>query len=305
MRKSGRFLVFIPALIALTLFISACDASIGGGSGSGSSNLTTLQVVQKSTDAMKTLKSSHVDLQSKYVVQTNAATGATPVSGATPGSSGTPQAGSATVKGSGDQALPDEMQMNLTINQGTTVSEILQGDNVYIKGTDGTWYVINKSSIQGALGNAFSNFSLNTNDLLGILAHTQINDHGDQTLNGQSLRHITATLDRDALKQLLQNNPQLASQFGQQNIDTVVNDLKSFTSTVDVWIDETNFYVHRTELKLNLLADTSQVGNGAPNNVTTNSDIIVDLSDFNKTVTITPPTNATPITDPATVLGLK
>src|ERR1035438_7502153 len=107
--------------------------------------------------------------------------------------------------------------MDLTINQGLTVSEILQGDNVYIKGTDGKWYVINKKDIQGALGNTFSNFSLNTNDLLGILAHTQINDHGDESLNGQSLRHITAILDQTALKQLLENNPQLAGQFGQQN----------------------------------------------------------------------------------------
>ena len=303
MRKSGQFLLCVSAMMALVLFLSACSASIGGGSGTGTSNLTVLQVMQKSTDAMKSLKSSHVNLQSTYAVQGNTSATATP--GATPTASGTPQSVSATVKGSGDQALPDQMQMDLTIGQGITVSEILQGDNVYIKGIDGKWYVINKKDIQGVLGNTFSNFSLNTNDLLGILTHTQINDHGDESLSGQSLRHVTATLDRDALKQLLENNPQLAGQFGQQNVDTVVNNLKSFNSSVDVWIDETNFYVHRTELKLTLLADTSQVGNGAPNTFSTNSDIIVDLSNFNKTVTITPPTDATPITDPTTILGLK
>jgi hypothetical protein len=302
MRKPGQFLLCVSAMMALALFISACSANIDG-SGTGTSNLTVLQVMQKSTDAMKNLKSSHVNLQSTYSAQGNVSATATP--GVTPTASGTPQSVSATVKGSGDQALPDQMQMDLTINQGITVSEILQGDNVYIKGTDGKWYVINKQSIQGTLANTFSNFSLNTNDLLGVLAHTQINDHGDESLNGQSLRHITATLDRDALKQLLENNPQLAGQFGQQNVDTVVNNLKSFNSSVDVWIDETTFYVHRTELKLNLMADTSQIGDGAPNTLSTNSDIIVDLSNFNETVTITPPTDATPITDPAAILGLK
>jgi hypothetical protein len=295
MRISGRFLLAIPAMIAMLLLISACSV---GGTGSGS-NLTVLQVVQKSTDAMKNLKSSHVELQSTSMGQTD--TTGTPTANATP----TAGASTVTIKGSGDQALPNQMQLNLTINQGTQVTEILDGENVYIKNTDGKWYVIDKQNIQGALANTLSNFSFSQNDLLGVLAHTQINDHGDEMLNGQSLRHISASLDRDALKQLLQSNPQLIKQFGQQDVDTLVNNLKSFTATVDTWIDETNFYVHRTELKVNLAADTSQVGNGAPNNIVTNTDTIVDLSNFNETVSITPPTDATPITDPAGLAALQ
>ena len=294
---SRRFLLAAPAMIALLFVISACSADIGG-TGSGS-KYSVLQVVQKSSDAMKNLKSSHVEIQSTSNGQTDI-TG-TPTANATP----TTQADNVHITGSGDQALPDQMQLDLTVNQGTKVSEILNGDQVYIKNTDGKWYVIDKKNIQGAVANTFSNFTFTQNDLLGVLAHAQIKDYGDQTLNGKSLRHISAALDRDALKQLLQNNPQLVKQFGQQDVDSVVKSLKSFTATVDTWIDETNFYLHRTELKVNLAADTSQVGNGAPKNVVTNTDTIVDLSDFNKTVSITIPTNATTITDPTGLVGLQ
>jgi len=55
----------------------------------------------------------------------------------------------------------------------------------------------------------------------------------------KALRHVTATLDRDALKPLLENNPQLGRPVGQQNVDTVVNNLKSLIRPFDVWIDET------------------------------------------------------------------
>jgi hypothetical protein len=109
-------------------------------------------------------------------------------------------------------------------------------------------------------------------------------------------------LDKDALRQLLNANAQLKNSLGTANIDSVLNNTKSFLSTVDVWIDETNFYVHRTELKINLDADTSSVGNGAPTSVKSATDTIVDLSKFNDAVTITPPTNATPTDSLATAL---
>jgi len=255
-----------------------------------------LQVLQKSADAMKQLKSSHVDLQSTTNVKADTGT---PTS-----STQTPTSVNLQVTGNGDQQLPDQEQMNLTLNNTTKVSEILQGDKVYIKNSKGQWYVLDKNTLKNMAGNPFSGFTIDQNALLGLLQHIKLNDHGTEALKGTNLRHITATLDKNALQQLLASNPQLKSTFGQQNIDTVINDAKSFNSTADVWIDETNFYVHRSELKINLDANTSAIGNGAPAAVNTAQDTIVDLSKFNDAITITPPTNAIPTNDPTTVLGL-
>ena len=144
---------------------------------------------------------------------------------------------------------------------------------------------------------------LDQNSLLGLALHSNITDHGTQTLNGQSLRHISAVLDKEAVRQLLSQNPDLKSAVGQQNLDTLLNNTKTFNSSADVWIDETNFYVHRSEFKLNFTADTSQVGGQVPQSVGTNLDSILDLSKFNETVNITPPSNATPTNNPGAIFG--
>ncbi len=301
MRKN--YVMPFLALLLTALFASACGSTVTTP-GSGSS-LTPLQVLQRSADAMKQLKSAHVEIQNTSNVQTSGATSATPTT------TGTPSANNITVKltGSGDEALPDQEQLKLTINQGTTLSEILKGEKVYIQNTQGKWYVFDKTSLQGAVGNTFSGFNIDQNTLIGLIQHAKITDHGTQQLNGQNLRHITADLDKTALSQLLKDNPQLSGGISQQNIDAVLNKTKSFQSSVDVWIDETQFYVHRTEFKLSLDADTSSlsgtptVAGTVPTNVTSNQDSIIDLSKFNVPVTITPPTNATPTNDPTVILG--
>ncbi len=280
------------AMICLVMLISACSPTISPGS-SSSSSLTVGQVLQKSADAMKQLKSSHVDLQSTTNVQTSGGTS----------SSSAPQNVNVQMKGSGDQQLPDQEQLNLTLNNTTNVAEILQGDKVYVKNSQGKWYVLDKNALQNTVGNPFNGFTIDQSSLLGLLQNIKLTDNGTQTLNGVSLRHITAQLDKTALQQLVNSNPQIKSMFGQQDINTVLNNTKTFVSTADVWIDETDFYVHRSELKVNLAADTSSVGNGAPDSVKSALDLIVDLSKFNVPVTITPPTNATPTNNPAAILG--
>ncbi len=308
-----RYSLGLLALAFMALLISACSQptlpSGGSGGSGGTSNLTPLQVLQNSASAMKQLKSAHIQLQSTNNIQTTAAGGTPTASGGTP-TTPTPTTINATLSGSGDEALPDQEQLNLTINQNTNVAEIVQGDKVYVQNAQGQWYVLDKSAFQGIVGNPFSGINIDQNSLLGLIQHTQITDHGTQALNGENLRHITAVLDKEGLRQLLQNNPQLQGSFGQQNIDTLLNNTKSFQSSVDVWIDETQFYVHRTELKLKIIADTSAVGGTPaagitlPAGVVTNLDTVVDLSKFNAPVTITPPTNAIPTSDPRTILGL-
>jgi hypothetical protein len=299
-----RYIVLFFSLITTVLFISACSQPITGpGTGTGSS-LTPLQVLQKSANAMQQLKSAHVDLQSTNNLQgANAtATTGTPAATATTGTP-TPMTFALTITGSGDEALPDQEQLSLTVNQNTHLTEIVQGDKVYVQNAQGQWYVLDKSAFQGAVGNPFSGVNFDQNSLLALIQHTQITDHGTQALNGQNLRHITAVLDKEGLRQLLQDNPQLAGNLGQQNIDAMLNNTKSFLSSIDVWIDETQFYVHRTELKLNLTADTNGTAS-LPPTITANLDTTVDLSKFNVPVTITPPANATPTTNPGAIFGL-
>lgn len=284
------------AMLALALFATACSQDISG-TGSQASNLTPLQVLQKSGDAMKQLKSSHVDLQSTSSAQTSGPTSGTPTVASTPVN------GNVTIKGSGVQALPDQQQMDFTIND-TKIAEIVQGEKVYVQNAQGKWYVMDKSTLASYIGNPFSSVNVDQGALIALVQHTKITDKGTESLNGQNLRHISAELDKVAIKQLFADNPQLKSQLGNQDVDTVLDHTKSFLSTVDVWIDETNFYLHRTQLKLNLDADTSTVGNGAPSAVKATLDTIVDLSKFNDPVTITPPTNATPTTDPTSVFSV-
>ena len=318
-----RYLILALTLISTVMFISACSQPITGPTTGTTSSLTPLQVLQKSANAMQQLKSAHAEIQSSNSVQssnatatvatsTATATTGTSTSTSTPASSTPiPTTSSLTIKGSGDEALPDQEQLNLTINQNTHLAEIVQGNKVYVQNAQGQWYVLDKSAFQGIVANPFAGVNFDQNSLLALIQHTQITDHGTQSLNGQNLRHITATLDKEGVRQLLNDNPQLAGSLGGQNIDAILNNTKSFLSSVDVWIDESQFYVHRTELKLNLVADTSGL-NGTPtatatpqpSSITTNLDTVVDLSKFNVPVVITPPTNAIPTNNPGAIFGL-
>lgn len=280
-------IVAIGMLSVLLLLISACSQPGTGGT----SSLTPLQVIQNSTKAMKQLKSLHTELQSSNHTQISSAT------------SGVPSDVSTNIMGNGDQMPPNQAQMNLTVNGTTHVSQVIDGDKVYVQNAQGQWYVLSKSTLEGAAGNPFSSVNIDQNGLLGLIEHAKITDHGADTLNGQSLRHISADLDKTALHQLLTDNPQLQGILGQQNIDNVLDKTKSFQSTIDVWIDEANFYVHRTQLKLKMTVDSTGVtGTGASTTMTDLSST-VDLSKFNEPVTITPPTNAIPTNHPSGIFG--
>ncbi len=312
--------LLLVALVTVLLLISACSP-IGGGS--GGSNLTVLQLLQNSSKAMGQLKSTHIDLKangSGQAITTNATP--TPTTG-----TGTPTPTTAVnnvtfnLIGSGDEALPnvEAMQFDVSQNGATTtpttshLEQIVQGDKVYIKNTKGQWYVLDKGVLKGYVDNPFSGVkSPDLTELIGLLEHTQITDNGIQSLNGQNLRHITIAMDKEALKQFLSNNQQLVDILGQQNLNAVIDNTKTFSSTVDLWIDEATAYVHRTELKFNLGVDAGTLSRSitptvttviVPANVTTKFDSIVDLSKFNESVTVTTPTGAIPTNDPTTVFG--
>lgn len=190
--------------------------------------------------------------------------------------------------------LPDQEQLKLTVNNHANVAEVVQGNKIYVQSTQGKWYLLDKNKYQSLFGNPFAGVDLDQNSLLALIQHATLADHGTETLNGQQLRHISADLDKDALRQLFESNPQLKSLLNQQTADDILNRTKAFKSSLNVWIDETQFYIHRTELKLNLTADTTDAGGSFPSSITTNLDTIIDLSKFSDPVAITPPSGATP-----------
>jgi LppX_LprAFG lipoprotein len=284
MNSIKRFPVFFLGLALAMMIMSAC------GQSTASSSLTPLQVLQNSANAMKNMKTAHVDLNVTSQISGANATGLETVSNI-----------DVRVQGSGDQSVADKQQkMDLTLGLDglpIQVSEVMTNDRVYIKNPQGQWYFFDKKTTSQQSGCSFDSlFALKMMDessLLGLLEHITVNDHGDENLNGQLLRHITANMDKATLKQLVSDNPQLKCVVGSQDMNTV----KNFSSSVDVYIDEKQFYVRRSELKVNMGMDD----NGKT--TSTNSDLIVDLSNFNQPVTITVPANATLLTDHRQLLG--
>jgi hypothetical protein len=281
----------LPALLTMLWLVSSC-ALPGMGAPPGES-LTPLQVLQNSANTMRHLKSSHVELQSSASMQ-NVRGNAAPTNS------------TFTLKGSGDAIPPDQEQMKLKLSNGMLVTAIMQGNQVYVQNSQGKWYVLNREDLAGLIDNPLSGISVNQDSLLSLMQHAQVTDHGDESLNGQSLRHLSAVLDKTGLSQLLQQNPQFTSSLAHENINIndYLNRAESFQSSLDVWIDESKFYLNRAQIQLNLTVDTTGFeGTTAPSTITLKLNTVVDLSKFNAPVTIMAPANATPTDNPIVILG--
>ncbi len=292
----GRYLFGLLLAVVALLIMSAC----GPGS-TGSSSQTPAQVLQNSTSAMKQLKTAHVDMKMTASVGT---IGLTP----TPGSTA-PTNITLNINATGDEVLPDQAALKLTVGglsgSNLNLAEVVKGNKVYMQNTRGKWYVIDKSALTG---NFLSSASVpDINKLLDIGQHAQVTDHGDQSLNGETLRHITVTLDKNGLKQLLESTGQLNSLTGasSQMFEQFMNSTKNFQATLDFWTDETTSYVHRIEMKFNLNMDMSSfvtpgtTSSNFPSAITLAFDTTIDLSKFNDTsITVTAPENAIPTDNP-------
>lgn len=306
MTMHKRRYLFGPLLSVVALLImSAC----GPGS-TGSSSQTPAQVLQNSTSAMKQLKTAHVDMKMTASVGT---VGLTP----TPGST-VPTNITININATADEVLPDQAALKLTMGgfsgMNLNLAEVVKGNKVYIQNTRGKWYVIDKSKLIGSNGSTSSLLSSASvpdfNKLLDIGQHARVTDHGDQSLNGETLRHITVTLDKNGLKQLIESTGQLNSLTGasSQMFEQFVNGTKNFQATLDFWTDETTSYVHRIEMKFNLNMDMSSfvtpgtTSSNSPSAITLAFDTTIDLSKFNDTsITVTAPENAIPTNNPSVI----
>lgn len=317
------------ALAALLLIVSACGASSNSSSSSHSNSSSTTisptQLLQKTTTAMKSLKAAHTVLKSTSTVNAGTASG-TSTGTSTTGATSTPMAGSSpqqatvTVSGSGDEVFPNQASLNFMVNtgsssgtQGTSVSEIVTNQKLYIKSQKGQWYVFTPSSTGG--GNPFASANVsNYNNLLNIAQKGKITDDGYQTISGQKLRHLTVNFSQSNLKDLLSTMGQIPSNMSsaqQQQFNRVLSSIKVQQATLDLWINESNSYVYQEQFKLNLASNgASSAGSSTPTTTTggtqlnfnDNTNTMINYSKFNESITITPPANATPTNNLLTAL---
>ncbi len=154
--------------------MSACGL---GSSGSGSqSSKTGAQVLQSTVNTMKQLKTVHVDMKANANI---GAVGLTP----TPGST-TPSTISFNINVNGDEVLPDQASLKLTMGfsgLNLNLAEVSKGDKIYFQNSKGQWYVIEKSQMLGSNGasNPLASASVpNFNQLLDLSKHAQVTDHG-------------------------------------------------------------------------------------------------------------------------------
>ena len=250
--------------MVLLLLVSAC------GSPSSSGSQTPLQVLQKSLTAMQQLKAVHINMKLADRSSTS----------------------SINVTANGDEVKPDKSLLHISLGPGYSLSEVTLGKQLYIQNTKGQWYVLDTSKYKGSANNPFTSMNSSTyNKLLAIAQKATYTDHGVQTLNGESLRHITVTFSKDVLKDLLHDSN--LSTLQQQRAKTLVNNSKLVNPTLDVWVDESTSYVHHMELIFDMNVNTSSFGTSVTSS-TINVDMTVDYSKFNVPVTISAPGNAIP-----------
>jgi uncharacterized protein DUF6612 len=268
--------VIVFVALALVLLVSAC-----GSPASSTGSQTPLQVLQKSLAAMQQLKAVHINMK----LTSNGDWGRS-------STSSTAHTFSVNATASGDEVRPDKSMLHLNVAQGYNVAEITLGNLLYVQNTKGQWYVLDKSKDKGSANNPFTSLNSSTYDkLLAIAEKATYTDHGVQTLNGESLRHITVTFSKDVLKDLLNATNLPTSQ--QQKASSLLNNATLVNPTLDVWVDQSTSYVHHMELIFDMNVNGVSFGTSTLS-TTINVDMTVDYSKFNVPATISAPSGAIP-----------
>jgi hypothetical protein len=275
--------LWLTGLVSLLLLLSAC--SLPGQTGSASP----AQTIQNSALAMSQLKSVHFDVQANLQLSA-----ATPVAGTSTPTSGM----SFAVTGSGDGAKTGVADVNLLLNQNPFLSAISANGNVYVRGGDGTWYVANQNQVNGVEKFFSQDPATYLAALLGELQNATLADQGSTTLNGQTVDHITATLDAKTLQSLAaQLNGLLPA--NEQSAKNTLNQ-----ATLDLWINTSNSYVVQAKFTVGANLDLSKIPQVDFNGQTINLPAEVmpvnltaqfDFSKYNVPVTVQVPTGAQPL----------
>ncbi|HEX7734207.1 MAG TPA: LppX_LprAFG lipoprotein [Ktedonobacteraceae bacterium] len=258
-------------MIALLFLLVAC--SVPGVAASPAQTLTA------SATAMSKLSSVHFDLQTTVSVQGN----------------GSANGVTYNVSGQGDAAQPDKVAVQLNAG-GPLFSLVSSGSKVYVQLKGGTWYSVDKDKIKDAEQNFFSQSLANRlGQIMSVLQDAQLTDHGQETVNGESLDHITATLDEQTLKNLSSQLNGLAPSSAQSGL----NQIKK--ATLDVWIDTATSYVHVAKVDVVTQVDASALERFSGRKLDVSGVLPIELkaqvtfSKFNVPVNIQPPSTSTPL----------
>lgn len=262
---------------------------------------TPLQMLQSSVIAMKQLKTAHFEMTNVNRMTSNS-------------TATSQQATTINLRNSGDLVFPDQISMQLNIgqasaSQGLNMAEIQTGQKVYIQNSKGKWFVLDHSAVEaGANPLAGANVN-NYNNLLTLAEKARLTDHGTESLNGTTVRHIVASFGYEALHDLLTATGQLNSLPAQQRaqLEQALKNAKLQNPALHLWINESNSYVERMELKFVMNVASSTVSTATagksvkapatPSVTTTSVDTVIDYSKFNVPVKITAPANAVTTTN--------
>jgi hypothetical protein len=292
----------------ILLLLSACGSAntssqTNTGKTQNASTKTAQQILESSVTAMKQLKTTHFEMTTVNQLST---------------SSPSQPATTMNLKNSGDLIFPDQLSMQLNIGQASAnpslkLAEIETGQKIYIQNAKGKWFVLDNAAAEaGANPLAGANVS-NYNNLLTLAEKAKLTDNGNATMNGVTLRHITASFGNDALHDLLNATGQLNALPAPERtkLEQALKNAKLQNPELHLWIDEATSYVHRMELKFvmnvnNSTASTKSEGKAvsasvSPSTSSTNIDTTIDYSKFNEPVKIVAPTGAVATSDVAQI----
>lgn len=275
MERIHRKHIWLMSLVAMLFFVVGC-----GTPGLASSPVPVSQTLQNSAKAMSQLKSVHLDLQATLNIQAHTSSTNTNPVGMT-----------FNVTGHGDVAMPNQLALNLFLGQNRLFNVISTGKTVYIQGKNGQWYSIDISGNERRIFSQGLPGSIST--IVTELKSAKLTDHGQESVNGETLDHITATLDAQTLQAL---SSQLNGLFPAKQ-QSGLNALKQ--GALDLWIDQSTSYIHQATLHVAAQIDLSTLsrlsGINAPSTVLPlDLKIQVNFSKFNQPVNIQTPSGAIP-----------
>lgn len=273
MRTHQRYVPTVILVILLLLLTSCSAPSLA------SSSLSPAQMLQKSINAMSHLQSAHLDLQTDVSLPSDSLM-----------MNATINTSALRVTGHGDVANPDKVSLDLFMGNTPLVAVRSLGSKVYIQEKNGKWFFLEKSQIKDKEQSFFAqSMTQHLGQIMAVLQNAKLTDDGQETLNGQSLEHITATLDGQALQALsTQFNGFLAAHMPQAQ-----NQLQQ--ATLDLWLDQSTWYVHQAQLDLVAQVRTPLAGSHNTNSAITEQvdlKVLLNLSKLNQPVTIQTPANA-------------
>lgn len=267
--------ISLVGMLALLFVLAACSVP-----GLASTSLTPAQTLQNSAQAMSKLSSVHIDLQAGLSLQSSSSNGSMTFN----------------LTGQGDAAKSGDASVQISLGSSPLLAVISKGQTVYVQFKNGTWYSATKDQIKDTSQNFFSqSLATRLEQIMTLAQNAKLTDHGQESLNGTSLDHITAVLDQQTLQAL---NSQLSGLIPVKNQNSQ-NQISQ--ASLDLWIDQSTSYVHQAILNVTAQVDaqavqhlTGQATGSTSGTLPVTVKAQVNFSNFNQPVNIQAPANSTP-----------